>query len=203
MELVHVTDWLPTLVAAAGGGQEFSFDKPLDGVNQLSTLTNAAPSARTDVLINIERTNGTSSPCVGAGCASHPVCNGGGQYAVISGRHKLLLGGGGQPNTWYHDDLPYNGTQPVPQGGCLVACSPSSPDACPATPNVQLFDLFADVEERHDLAPANPDLVADLMKVLVKYNSSEYVDALFGDYDRFPVQANCPFKDANQVLTPC
>ena len=28
---------------------------------------------------------------------------GAGQYAVILGQHKLLLGGGGLPNTWYHD----------------------------------------------------------------------------------------------------
>ena len=53
--LVHVTDWVPTLVAAAGGGA-IAPGEGLDGVNQWPALTAAAPlpaPARREVLYNI------------------------------------------------------------------------------------------------------------------------------------------------------
>lgn len=51
---------------------------------------------------------------------------------------------GGQPNTWYHDGLPYTGTDPVPDGGCLTACSVSNATQCPAQPHIQVFDVIQD-----------------------------------------------------------
>ena len=48
-------DWLPTLVEAAGGAVEMEYKLPLDGVSQWQMLSKGAPSARTDLLINIER----------------------------------------------------------------------------------------------------------------------------------------------------
>ena len=74
-----------------------------------------------------------------------------------------------------------------------------APDACPAAPPVQVYDVIADEGEHHDLAPTNATLVAALMKVLRKYNESEYVDAL---YHRVPLETTCP-KTAGGVLTPC
>lgn len=205
MELMHVTDWLPTLVAAAGGlAHGTTYDRPLDGVDQLPMLLAGRPSARTDLLVNIERTNPTTAACRGHGCADplHPACNGAGQYVVIAGRHKLLLGGGGQPNDWYHDDTPYNGTQPVPEGGCLVACSAPAVGACLNPPEVQLFDVLSDEAERENLASDNPALVASLMAVVRRYNATEYVPALSSD-PRFPIEDECPYNDAEGVLTPC
>ena len=57
-------------------------------------LSAGKASARPDVLINIERTMPTTAPG-----ANPPHCDGAPQYAVISGAHKLLIGGGGLPNT--------------------------------------------------------------------------------------------------------
>ena len=99
-----MTDWVPTLVEAAGGGSEngatdWEWTLPLDGVSQWSMLTTGAPSGRTELLINIERDHPTTAPPALGGHG----CTGVGQYAVIVGEHKLLLGGGGLPNEWYHD----------------------------------------------------------------------------------------------------
>lgn len=48
--LMHITDWLPTLIAAAGGrvGTE------IDGVNQWDPISKERPSNRKEVLITIE-----------------------------------------------------------------------------------------------------------------------------------------------------
>ena len=76
-----------------------AWDKPLDGVNQWPMLARGAPSAREDLLINIERSHPTTAPCQHC-TLQHPACDGEGQYAIIKGHYKLLLGGGGLPNTW-------------------------------------------------------------------------------------------------------
>lgn len=53
-ELFHVTDWLPTLVAAAGG----NVTAPIDGVNQWETLMKDEKTKRKDMLITIDDQNG-------------------------------------------------------------------------------------------------------------------------------------------------
>ena len=131
-------------------------------------------------------------------------CNGKAQYAVILGQYKLLVGGGGLPNQHYHDGLPYKGNLPTPNGGCLVACTKSTTNAsegCLAMPDVQVFDLFEDEAELHNLAPTSPSLVKRLMSVLHKYNSSQYVESLLVTK---PEEARCPQElGPRGVLTPC
>ena len=51
-ELIHVTDWLPTLYRAAGGDP--SQLKGLDGIDQWDTLTKGKASARVEMLYNID-----------------------------------------------------------------------------------------------------------------------------------------------------
>ncbi|XP_013139142.1 PREDICTED: arylsulfatase B-like isoform X2 [Papilio polytes] len=48
--LMHITDWLPTLLAAAGG----KLDKTIDGVNQWDSIIRNSKSQRNEVLIAIE-----------------------------------------------------------------------------------------------------------------------------------------------------
>jgi hypothetical protein len=119
------------------------------------------------------------------------------RYAAILGDHKILLGGGGLPNTWYHDGLPYDGPEPTPQGGCLTACNATG---CLAPPMVQVYDVVADPAERLNLAGGNATLLASLLALVDRYNSSTYVEPLFFTH---PVETDCPFKDAHGVLTPC
>lgn len=198
--LMHVTDILPTMVAAAGGDPNEMSTHPLDGVSQWDHLTQGIDGPREDLLINIER----EQPTTGAHRTPGPGipdtgCNGVGMYAVIKGPYKLIVGGGGQPNTWYHDGLPYNGTEPVPEGGCVVACSVPSPTSCPQDPYIQIYNVLEDEGEHHNLA-SNTTLEAELMEILQKYNSSKVVRPLSVTT---PIETGCPFVDSKGVLTPC
>jgi hypothetical protein len=50
---MHVTDWLPTLITAAGGnGSELA--RNLDGIDQWSSISTKQTSTRTQVVINID-----------------------------------------------------------------------------------------------------------------------------------------------------
>lgn len=51
-EMIHVTDMYPTLASLAGASTEKC--KPLDGVNQWPTISEGKPSARSEVIYNIE-----------------------------------------------------------------------------------------------------------------------------------------------------
>ncbi|KAK6619653.1 hypothetical protein RUM43_012410 [Polyplax serrata] len=58
-ELMHITDWLPTLYAAAGGNANTLSN--LDGVNQWDSIVNDTPSERNEVLLNINEVLQTAS----------------------------------------------------------------------------------------------------------------------------------------------
>jgi Arylsulfatase A and related enzymes len=50
---MHVTDWLPTLITAAGGnGSELPSN--LDGIDQWISISTNQPSTRTQVVVNID-----------------------------------------------------------------------------------------------------------------------------------------------------
>jgi arylsulfatase A-like enzyme len=50
---MHVTDWLPTLITAAGGnGSELASN--LDGIDQWSSISNNQASTRTQLIVNID-----------------------------------------------------------------------------------------------------------------------------------------------------
>jgi arylsulfatase A-like enzyme len=53
-QLMHVTDWLPTLYTAAGGNLEDLRSEPLDGVDQWSALVHDSPSRRDKVLLLLD-----------------------------------------------------------------------------------------------------------------------------------------------------
>lgn len=58
----HVTDWLPTLVKAAGGNPKVFFDaNKIDGMDAWEALTNNKDSPRKKILHNIENSQGIAS----------------------------------------------------------------------------------------------------------------------------------------------
>lgn len=196
-ELMHAVDWLPTFVEAAGGPAAVAeFEArglPLDGKSQWGALVKGTPGPHEHILINIERDRPTTAPPA----PGKTGCFGVAQYVAIRGAHKIIVGGGGLPNTWYHNDLPYHGSEPTPSGGCLVACNATG---CMDPPHIQVFDVLQDEAERHNLAPGDPALVAELMDLIRAYNDSTYVEALS---NVVPVTTGCPFVDARGALTPC
>lgn len=62
----HVTDWLPTLVKAAGGNTEVLFDtNKIDGVDAWEALTDDKDSPRKIILHNIDNVQGIASITIG------------------------------------------------------------------------------------------------------------------------------------------
>ncbi|KAG7308075.1 hypothetical protein JYU34_006717 [Plutella xylostella] len=62
--LMHITDWLPTLTAAAGGD---AIKKPIDGVNQWNSIIAHSQSPRKEVLISVEDSETTMYAAYRAG----------------------------------------------------------------------------------------------------------------------------------------
>lgn len=59
MEMMHVTDWLPTLYNLAGGDIHDLGD--VDGLDMWDTLSNATESPRKEILHNIDPMGGYSA----------------------------------------------------------------------------------------------------------------------------------------------
>jgi arylsulfatase A-like enzyme len=63
-QLIHVSDWLPTLYSAAGGDIT-ELDSNLDGVDQWSSLVNDEKSPRHQLLVNIDEREKTAALIIG------------------------------------------------------------------------------------------------------------------------------------------
>lgn len=58
-QMMHISDWLPTLLYAAGG--DTSVLQNIDGMNMWNVLSDDTPSKRTEILHNIDNIWGSSS----------------------------------------------------------------------------------------------------------------------------------------------
>ncbi|KAF5285021.1 hypothetical protein FQR65_LT02333 [Abscondita terminalis] len=184
-ELIHVTDWFPTLYSAAGGDVT-SLDPTLDGLDQWSSLVYDLSSPRTDMLININDADRT------AGVRFH--------------NWKLLLG---VPSTPTFDaylgesgkdviyEIKYNtsaiATSPTARSLEKVSFSVASPEeyriyrnqatvrcAHPKGPKnpcdlasgaVCLYDVPRDACEENNLAKLFPNVVRSMKRALIEYKS--------------------------------
>lgn len=60
--MIHITDWLPTLITAAGGDPS---NLTVDGMDMWNAFSNDTESPRTSVLHNIDDIYGVSAITVG------------------------------------------------------------------------------------------------------------------------------------------
>ncbi|KAF3701777.1 Arylsulfatase B [Channa argus] len=166
-ELIHISDWLPTLVDLAGGSTNGT--KPLDGFNVWDTISKGFASPRVELLHNIDPLYVDIAPCLET---KHPstltqVLSGGSwansgfnvsiHAAIRSSNWKLLTGYPGC-DKWF------------PRPG--YNSSKSSPSEMDPLKPVMLFDIEKDPEERLEVSAQFPAVVEYLLGRLQQYQKS-------------------------------
>ncbi|XP_021919140.1 arylsulfatase B-like isoform X2 [Zootermopsis nevadensis] len=183
-QLMHVTDWLPTLISAAGGTLQ---GVPLDGVDQWSALLEDTVSPRTEVLLQYDEVKGL--------------------YAARREDWKITNGSnyGGEADDYYgHSGTdfanpPYNLTAVAHSvaGEAIASLLPSAipdeeemllmraestvtcalqADRTPCkpstTPNPCLFDVAVDPCETNNLALRHPEVLQEMLDLVSKYKAT-------------------------------
>ncbi|CAH1403406.1 unnamed protein product [Nezara viridula] len=174
----HVTDWLPTLYAAAGGQPEDLGSQ--DGINQWASLLSSSPGTRDMILLNINDADQTE--------------------AVIKNKWKLIKNHDpqlmqinndiyyGENGRWMtYDAKKLNSSAvahilgPVPENyrqlrQSASVDSPCTDEAAAAAEDCHtrycLYDILTDPTECYNLAANNSKVVADLKAIIDSYRPS-------------------------------
>ncbi|XP_072044306.1 arylsulfatase B-like isoform X2 [Amphiura filiformis] len=151
-DLIHVTDWFPTLVEGLAGGT-FNGTKPLDGYNVWETIRDNKPSPRTEILHNIDPmlTTSTVSDVTGDSGEFNSNVN----AAIRVGDWKLIT----------HEQT--TGTWAVPPE---LSSQLTKPKASENYQPIWLFNIKEDPLETKDLSQIYPDKVTELLRRLQDYN---------------------------------
>ena len=150
-EMIHVSDWFPTLVKLAGG--DLNGTKALDGYNVWGTIDTGEPSPRTEILHNIDP---VKTPWLSKHFApGYKWCP---RAALRVGDWKLLTGCPGD-SRWIP---PPNSSENVYEGD----------DFNDGTKKLFLFNIEDDPEERHELSSQYPEKVKELLSRLEEYNAT-------------------------------
>ncbi|XP_029299890.1 arylsulfatase B [Cottoperca gobio] len=166
-ELIHISDWLPTLVGLAGGSTNGT--KPLDGFNVWNTISKGFASPRLELLHNIDPLYNDIAPCPGTerqltlaravsgGSWANSGFNVSIHAAIRSSNWKLLTGYPGC-DVWF------------PRPGHNNSEWRSSPED--PLKSVMLFDIEKDPEERNEVSDTFPTVVEYLLSRLHQYQTS-------------------------------
>lgn len=155
--LMHVSDVLPTLLAAAGSPLNSTQLQHLDGVDQWAAIASGAPtsgaSLRSEVLIQSDPLAIVYKGEQGDSAKA----------ALRVGPWKIIVGSAGCPDNWLQ---PY-----TVDSGSAVTTSVHNCTRAPAG-YVQLYNVQTDAEERHEVANVNPTVVQRLLERLGELNAS-------------------------------
>ncbi|XP_022532063.2 arylsulfatase B [Astyanax mexicanus] len=170
-ELIHISDWLPTLVGLAGGSTNGT--KPLDGFNVWDAISKGKASPRLELLHNIDPMYDDVAPCTGENVEFHETNHLFSRRQAISdlrqwsrpfnvsihaairyGKWKLLTGYPGCP-LWF--------PPPGVAGGKGVSVTPEP------LKQVMLFNIELDPEERNEISAHHPETVNFLLRRLEHY----------------------------------
>ncbi|XP_072038381.1 arylsulfatase B-like [Amphiura filiformis] len=180
-ELMHISDWFPTLVDGVAGGSTAQMKKPLDGINQWKMISEGNISSRSEILLNIDELEDfpqmvtseydywqanmdrkeTLNPLIRAG--------------IRSGDWKLLTGANIRSAIWL----------PPPESGMgKQALRDTSPECFQRQSVVRLFNIKSDPTETCNLARNSKYLpiVKELSKKLRKY-ANQAVPAYYPSED--------------------
>ncbi|PSN50827.1 Arylsulfatase B [Blattella germanica] len=204
-ELMHVTDWLPTLYSAAGG--EDALSENLDGVDQWQSLLHIRASQRSNALLEFDEKNMI--------------------FALRDENWKITQGSSSNGDDYYGDsgktsnNPPYN-VSAVLNSDAGIALSqisrhkvqsqeilqireevtvtcPEQENATPCIPKtdtVCLFNLTADPCETNNLANAYPEQVQHMLQLL-----DGFWTTLVKQINQ-PTDLNADPKQFNNVWTP-
>ncbi|CAG5132127.1 unnamed protein product, partial [Candidula unifasciata] len=149
-ELIHVSDWFPTLVRLADGN--LNGTRPLDGFDQWDTISTEAPSPREILLHNIDILHPKKGQPLYTNTWDTRV-----RAALRVGDYKLITGDPGNGN-WV----------PPPDGHLYFLPENKDPD----DKNVWLFNITADPNEHNDLSKEKPLEVLRMLQILVQFNNT-------------------------------
>nr|XP_039271600.1 arylsulfatase I-like [Styela clava] len=159
-QLLHVSDWLPTLLAATqcpavNGTQNF------DGMNQWKAILQEEPSPRTEILHNIDPRYDRNKDQLSSE-ESEKFNTSKGHAAIRSGPWKLLTGDPGfdkwvKPPEWVQT---LSNTTDYAREDHTVAKT------------IQLYHIETDPYEEFELSDKFPTVVEDLLAKLAAYNKT-------------------------------
>ncbi|XP_072014249.1 arylsulfatase B-like [Amphiura filiformis] len=167
-ELMHISDWFPTIIDGIAGGSTAHMKKPLDGVNQWKMISEGGVSNRSEILLNIDkledfpRMTTTESDYWQANLNKKEMLNPLIRAGIRNGDWKLLTGTTGKKEIW----LP-----PPESGKGKQELWDTSPECDPEGSVVKLYNIKSDPSETCNLArnPKFVSIVNELFRKLQKY----------------------------------
>nr|XP_022327230.1 arylsulfatase B-like [Crassostrea virginica] len=151
-DLIHVSDWFPTLISMVGGN--LNGTKPLDGMDQWKTISEGTSlNPRKSILHNID----PMYPPVGERVPSSPFDNRI-RASVRMGDWKLITGN------------PGNGSWVSPPH--MMKSASLSKDSNSAEKNIWLFNITDDPNEHNDVSGTMQHVVMNMLALLAQYNQT-------------------------------
>ncbi|XP_046580315.1 arylsulfatase B-like isoform X1 [Haliotis rubra] len=148
-QLIHVSDWFPTLVGVAGGNTNGT--KPLDGFDQWKTISEGGASPRKELLHNIDILTQPKGAKLFNNTFDTRI-----RAAIRVGDWKLITGSPGN-GSWI----------PPPH-----LSKETIVDTDDKEKNLWLFDIAKDPNEHNDLSASQPDIVKKLLDRLEYYQKT-------------------------------